>query len=326
MAVGYQKDFNFHCIITMSNTNQIAIETTNICPAHCVLCQEKYFKVISRKVRDSINYKVVKCQNCGLLQLSPMPSVEDNKYFYDRNLQARNIKAPSNLKIIRQNSLNDTKRRTRMVSRHIKKNQTLLDIGSGYGFFLQEMDNLGYKITGIETSRERQKASAKITKAKVLDVNLLESDSASSKFDCITLFHVLEHINNPVLFLKIIKKHLNNNGKLIIEVPNSDDMLLETCEKYRDFYWQKAHLFYFNVKTLKKIVQKAGFSIINTSYVQRYGIENFINWLVLGKPQIRKPVFQTNSIYKWLEDYYKKYLSKVAKSDTLILITKPKIK
>lgn len=292
----------------------------------CAVCKGKKFKKISTRVRDSSKYKVVKCQNCGLLQLSPMPSTEENEHFYDRNLQAKNIKAPSNLKIIRKNSLNDTERRAKMVSGYIKKTQTLLDIGSGYGFFLQEMSNQGYKIAGIEASKEIRRASAKITGAKVLDINLLKDNNTLPKFDCITLFHVLEHINNPVLFLKIIKKYLNNNGKLIIEVPNSSDMLLEACEKYRDFYWQRAHLFYFNAKTLKKVVEKAGFSIISTSYVQRYGIENFTNWLALGKPQIGKPVFQTSGIFKWLEDCYKKYLSKVAKSDTLILITKSKIK
>ena len=292
----------------------------------CIICQNRNFEIVSEIVRDSSDYKVIKCKKCGLLQLSPIPSIEDDKKFYGQNLQAKNIKAPTNLKIIWNNSAVDTKRRARMVSGLLRKNQTILDFASGYGFFLREMRNLGYKVTGIEISGERRKASSKITKAEVLNINLLEDDANLPKFDCITLFHALEHFSDPVLFLKIIKKHLNKNGKLIVEVPNVGDILLGSCEGYRNFYWQRAHLLYFNVETLRRAVQNAGFSIIDISHIQRYSIENFMNWFVLGKPQIDTPLFKTESAYLWLEDYYKEYLSKRGESDTLIITAEPKTK
>lgn len=292
---------------------------------NCAICKKKSLKIISKKVRDSAHHRVVKCDHCGLMQLSPMPSDTDNKNFYDHNLQTKNINAPSNLKTIKQKSVNDTKRRADMVSKYLRKSNTILDVGSGYGFFLQEMIDRGYDATGIELSKEIRKASAKITKAKVLNLNLIKNHKNLSRFDCITLFHVLEHVNNPILFLKSLKEHLrNSNSKLIIEVPNSNDLLLNTCQKYRNFYWQRAHLFYFNTKTLKKIVQKSGFSVINTLYIQRYGIKNLINWLTLGRPQIEKPIFQIDNTYKWLEEYYKNYLSNIGRSDTLILVITPK--
>lgn len=289
----------------------------------CAFCQSRNLKIFSKRVRDSLNHRVVKCKNCGLLQLFPLPTAEEDKKFYDQNRQVKNIKAPTNLSVIKRNSLDDTKRRVKMASSYVKKNQTVLDFASGYGFFVQEMKNLGYKAAGVEISAERRKASAKVTKAEIFNLNLLQDDTALPKFDCITLFHVLEHISAPVSFLKILKRHLNKNGKIIIEVPNADDMLLWSCQGYRDFYWQRAHLFYFNVKTLKKIIQKAGLSIVDISYVQRYGLENFMNWFISGQPQLQKPLFQTKSEYKWLEDYYKKCLSKTGKTDTLILIAKP---
>lgn len=278
---------------------------------NCIICKEKKIKKISIRVRDSSEHKIVKCQNCGLLQLSPRPSTSEDRKFYDQNRQPKNIKKPTDLKTIKRNSLPDTIRRGKMVSRYVRKNNTILDIGSGYGFFMEEMDRRGFNIRGVEISKERREMSQRIS-----------SKTISGKADCITLFHVLEHVNHPVRFLKIIKKHLNNKGKLMIEVPNSDDMLLEACKEYRNFYWQRAHLFYFNAKTLKKVIRKAGFTIDNIFYVHRYSIENFMNWSILGKPQIEKPGFQTKNSYAWLEDYYKKYLCKIGKSDTLILIAK----
>ena len=292
----------------------------------CAICKGEKFKKISMRVRDSSRYKIVKCQNCNLLQLSPRPSVDEDRKFYDQNRQSKNIGEPTDLKIIRKKHLQDTIRRGEMVSRYVQKNNTILDIGSGYGFFLEEMYNRGYDITGVEISEEGRRISSKVTNVKVLNINLYENDTDLPIFDCITLFHVLEHVNDPIRFLKIIKKHLNNNGKLIIEVPNTDDILLDACKEYRDFFWQRAHLFYFNAETLKKIIQKAGFLMDNIFYVHRYSIENFMNWYILGKPQIKKPKFQTKSSYKWLEDYYKKHLCEIGKSDILILIAKLKSK
>lgn len=77
---------------------------------NCIICEGKYFKPISKVVRDSIKHRVVKCKSCGLVQLSPMPSIGDDKDFYNRNLQSKNIKEPTDLKTIRENSLNDTNR------------------------------------------------------------------------------------------------------------------------------------------------------------------------------------------------------------------------
>lgn len=286
----------------------------------CSICEKKEFKMISTRVRDSSKYKIVKCQDCGLLQLSPKPLPDKEQEFYDQNRQSKNIGEPQDLKAMEENSLIDTKRRAELILKEIPKGKKVLDIGSGYGFFLKELKNLGYNITGIDISKEKREISLKITDAEVLNINLLENEAELPIFDCITLFHVLEHISDPVRFLQIIKKHLK--GKLIIEVPNVDDLLLKECKGYRDFYWQMAHLSYFNDRTLKRVVKEAGFLVDKIFYTHRYSIENFMNWFVLGKPQIEKPNFKTKGDYKWLEDYYKDYLCKIGKSDTLVSVLK----
>lgn len=292
----------------------------------CVFCKKNKFKVVSKKIRDSLKHKIMACKKCGLLQLFPMPSAEEDRKFYNSDRQAKNIKEPSNLRIMLQNFSADTLRRADMLQKIIKKNQNILDVGSGYGFFLEEMRHRGYEISGIEVSEERREVSSKITKAKVFDINLIDQNKILPKFDCVTLFHVLEHVKEPVKFLKIIKEHINKNGKLIIEVPNADDILLKNCKGYDDFYWQRAHLLYLNKKILEKIIKKAGYSAEKIFYIQRYGIKNLMNWLVTGKPQIETPVFHTTGDYLWLEDCYKKHLSKTGKSDTLIFIVHPKQK
>lgn len=228
----------------------------------CLFCGKNKFKKISNQVRDSNSHKIVKCEDCGLLQIWPLPSLSEEREFYAKDRQAKNIKAPADIKTIKNNFFQDNERRSKMISKNMSKKSRILDVGSGYGFFLQAMLNKGFKnIVGLEISRERRNISKKITKAKVLDIDLLREQNLleSEKFDCITLFHVLEHIRDPISFLENIKKILKPRGALIIEVPNCKDMLLSVSKEYRDFYWQLAHLSYFSEKTLKEIIKNSGF-------------------------------------------------------------------
>lgn len=289
----------------------------------CLLCSKNKFKKISNQVRDSKSHRIVKCEDCGLLQIWPLPPLSEEREFYAKDRQAKNIKVPTDIKTIKENFFPDNERRSEMISKIISKKSRILDVGSGYGFFLQAMLNKGFQnIVGSEISEERREISKKITKAKVFDINFLEENNSLEKFDCITLFHVLEHIRDPIYFLKNIKKVLKPRGTLIIEVPNCKDMLLSVSEEYRDFYWQLAHLSYFSEKNLKEIVKKSGLVLDDIIYVQRYGVENMMNWITEGVPQIKKPTFELMGSYGWLEKYYKNYLCKIRKSDTIILITK----
>jgi len=290
---------------------------------NCIICGENNYDIISKRVRDSDRFKVVRCKGCGLLQLYPRTSIDEDKKFYDQDCQSKNIGMPNSLKLMKENSSYDTCRRANLVSKYISRNHKILDIGSGYGFFLKEMHERGYNITGIEISKERRKISSRVSNVNVLDVNLYDNKNLPI-FDCVTLFHVLEHISDPIHFLKVIKKYLSSNGKLIIEVPNVEDMLIEECKEYKSFYWQRAHMFYFSAKTLRKLLEKSDFLTIDVSYVQRYSLENFMNWRIKGQPQIMRPSFQIKGIYKWLENYYKDYLCKKGKSDTLIMIAAPR--
>ncbi|OGZ75360.1 MAG: hypothetical protein A3I87_02785 [Candidatus Staskawiczbacteria bacterium RIFCSPLOWO2_02_FULL_39_8] len=292
----------------------------------CTLCGREKFNIVKKRIRDSHVHSVVTCKKCGLVQLSPRPSLKKEQEFYDKNLQSKNILSPTDIKTITLNSLHDTNRRADFVGKHCNKKSHILDIGSGDGLFLKEMEGRGYNITGLEVSKERRETSKKVAKAKVLDINLLKDQPPADfkKFDGVTLIHVLEHIIDPVLFLQnIAKNFLKKDGSIIIEVPNLDDLLVVENKQYDAFYWQRGHVFYFNKKTLTQVVKKGGFLIKSFEYVQRYGLENFMHGQVKGKPQIDKPTFQIEGEYKWLEDYYKSYLCKIGKSDTMIIVIKP---
>jgi len=202
----------------------------------CIFCGSKSNKIISKKVRDSNKNKVIQCKTCNHVQLNPIPSREDDERFYDNDLQEKNNRSYSNsLKDHRKRSLKDIKRRVKLISKICKTSDQLLEIGSGYGFFLEEMRKSGFNITGIEVSKERRSISKKVTKSKIMNINLMDENIKIGKFDSIMFFHVLEHISDSISFLKNLKKIQKKKGKIIIEVPNHKDFQNELNPYYKQW-------------------------------------------------------------------------------------------
>jgi len=203
------------------------------------------------------------------------------------------------------------------------KKSRLLDIGAGYGFLLNELHKNGYKnIVGIEISGERRNIALEHCPVEIMALDVNRPNTDIGDFNVVTLFHVLEHVSQPVDFLKCIRKFIKPGGVLICEVPNVEELLLEECEQYNDFYWIRAHLSYFSQKTILECLRKAQYRHVEVQFEQRYGVMNLCNWLSYGTPQIEKPVFTINARYSWIEEAYRKEVKRIGKSDTIIALAR----
>jgi len=270
---------------------------------------------------------VVQCSTCKLVQIGSIPSALELDTFYDQGKQAGNIGVSVDIDNLWTRQKDDTLRRVNRAATLIPKGSRVLDIGSGYGFFLREMKKKGYKIDGIEVSDLSRAISAKVAKVAVHDIDIATASAGEiaklGTFKLITMFHCLEHIPDPISFLKRVRTLLTKGGKLLIEVPNIDDAMLDLSDPYRSFYWQFAHCSYFNAKTLSITLRKAGFKHVVASHTQRYGIENMMAWIVAGKPQLGSPSYSTSTTgLKGLEEWYKKDRIKSGKADTLLTVAR----
>ena len=283
----------------------------------CIKCDNMYYLSIPD---DDPNKLIYYCKNCGHVQLSPIPTLEEEKKFYDENLQDKNIGDVGSLKRAYNKMKADTIRRAKLVQKFTPKGGRILEIGSGHGFFLDVMNKKDYEILGIEISKEKRKFVKSVTNVKILNVNINETVPDIGPFDTIVFFHVLEHITNPELFLNNCKKLLKHNGCIIAEVPNYDDFQITLNKFYRNFYWQRAHLSYFNPKSITTIFKKSGLKNIKIIGTQRYSIENMINWRLTNKPQIDEPTYNLPRQYDWVELNYKKKIVDTLTCDTIICI------
>lgn len=83
------------------------------------------------------------------------------------------------------------------------------------------------------------------------------------KYDAITMFQVIEHLKNPLPTLQLAKKLLQKNGVILITTPNNDSPLRKILGPKWSVYNESSHYVFFSRKTLRKTLEKAGFTSIN---------------------------------------------------------------
>ncbi len=142
----------------------------------------------------------------------------------------------------------------------------LLDIGCGYGFFLQEMKSRGWNVKGMELSREGREYAQDKFGIKVFSGALEEIAFAEGTFDVITFIYVIEHMPDPVGLLTEVKRILKPNGLVFLRWPHSTPIvkLLGPVAQKLDVYHTPYHLYDFSPKTIKAMLLLSGFQNIET--------------------------------------------------------------
>jgi len=129
---------------------------------------------------------------------------------------------------------------------------------------------------------------------KILEIDadfeyLSDSKFANKTYDLVCAFQVMEHVVNPVIFIKDLVRATKKGGTIFVEVPNLNDPLLSVWNipSYQSFFYHSAHLHYFTDASLKKVAIDAGFisKNIQIEYIQDYNLLNHLNWLTNGLPQ-----------------------------------------
>ena len=90
-------------------------------------------------------------------------------------------------------------------------------------------------------------------------------------YDLITAFHVVEHLSDPIAILKTLAAKLSKNGRMVVEVPSSEDALLTLYDSsaFQHFTYWSQHLFLFNAETLRQLAKQAGLRIASIQQYQR---------------------------------------------------------
>ena len=237
---------------------------------NCPVCNNSVFKEWE-KFGDKMQYTYVLCKKCKLVYLNPRPLYNDTFVFDAYEFYADEDDRYNFTDDFYKTETNFEKQEVSEVCKYDTLRTHLLDVGSAAGKFLYRAKPFYKKVTGLEVSTRM----AELVNEK-LGINVLtekfEEVAFEGKFSCINISHVIEHFPFPRLWLQKAKILLENEGILVVSVPNmfSLDRLVKHVTKKLGLFknaWESwrtpDHLFEPTVSAMKFLFKSEGFIIID---------------------------------------------------------------
>ena len=274
----------------------------------CDLCNAQDYEVVyDGVIRDgvvgiktTIKHKVVKCCGCGLVRLLDNPLTME---YYQSDEYRNAYNETSNPSDYIKMHDNEQPPRLDKIGADFFRDKIVLDYGCGGGAFLDLVSGLSEKTLGIEPFSGYHESLKRRGHEIFSDIETAQS-KYREKVDSIISFGVLEHVKNPQQYLKDAYSLLKKGGKMYLETDNLNDILMKlNINSFDEFFYRTAHLWYFEDKTLKQMVDQAGFSDIRISFRHNFDMSNVMLWLRDNKPTGNgKLDFLNSSVDKnWVE-------------------------
>jgi SAM-dependent methyltransferase len=225
----------------------------------CLLCRANKTRPFIREGE----WQYLRCVNCGLIFLEPQPSKGFLHSHYQDYLPTDLQGIESWRKLMGQVFAKSAS----LIQQVIPLPGRLLDIGCGYGFFLEEMARLGWQVEGIEISATGIRYAREKLGLNVSDRPLPRPDWQDNCYDVITLFYVIEHLQNPRDVLREAHRLLRTGGLLLLRWPHTAPIarILRPWAKRMKLYQAPSHLFDFSPVTIYKILDQLDFREIRTT-------------------------------------------------------------
>lgn len=294
----------------------------------CILCGTEVNPIETGfRPRDRQELSIVDCPKCGHRQLFPLMSEAELEVEYDTDRAARAtsgvvISAGSDFETMRKKFVEWTKIHADMYWDKLQECKKVLNLGSGYGFLEEELNRRNgkkFEIVGNEIGKFR---TDNYVGGVLCTVDFAKEGvplEMQGQFDLVMAVHLLEHINDPISYLKNIRSLLNENGRILVEVPNLNCYLCEISEDYEKFFYFCQHVSYFTEKTLPLVLEKAGYKNITTYTKELYSLENHMNWVKTGKPFIQyNQMYMSEPRLEFINEIYKEKLGNMHKGFALV--------
>ena len=262
----------------------------------CYFCQ----RTDSEPFLSENGFRMVKCSGCGLLYVSPRPNDAEIAEATRQGLHPGDLKVTGQfnpfhfgeykrtLRILFGNSLRD-------------KERTWLDVGCGYGEFLDALKFMSdgkVHAVGSEPNEHKQKAA----RDRGHDVSFFPLDTHPRTYDVISMLNVYSHIPDPPQFISMLKQRLNPKGILVLQTGDVSQLTPKTIFKPLAL---PDHLSFATEEIVTTLLKRAGFEILkvqkNSAFPPFSTGARIVRNIVLGrmkKAKILVQNFKTSSQFK----------------------------
>jgi SAM-dependent methyltransferase len=229
------------------------------CPIPCNLCGGSDVEVIGDRDRDGHPLRTTICRACGLVWSNPRPGEDEVRRYYssEYRLDYKGRATPSLRHIARsgRGALN----RYRTLAPYIKRGDRILDAGAGGGEVVYVLRALGFDASGLEPDEHYARHAREALGAPVTTGFVQDAAFPAGSFDVVTMYHALEHVEDPAAILSRLREWMVDQGVLLIEVPNVEAVCITPGHRFHF-----AHFYNFNRDALEALGRKAGFAPVQT--------------------------------------------------------------
>ena len=221
----------------------------------CICCGDSLGQTLALEIfsiaglgETQMNLKI--CDSCGCVIQDPVASPDVMEYYYKNLSNYTNISrggAPATT------SVEAKSRQISIIQDHIRPG-SMYEVGCATGYVLSELKKIGWSVAGCDPS-----ASAAIVALDLYNIEIQtglfdDIEIAKESTDLVLISHVLEHIYQPVDFLKKANRMLSEEGYLLVEVP-----CLTNPESWGNGYFTFEHINIFSKNSLVNCIIQTGF-------------------------------------------------------------------
>jgi SAM-dependent methyltransferase len=214
------------------------------------------------------SFLVVECKTCRLIRLEPRPSPKEladyypREYWYQPNADAASRIEEAYRRFVLRDHVN-------FVMRAIEdsgQSGLVVDVGCGGGLFLKMLHERGLPVLGLETSHPAAIAAWNQNRVAVVCGDLAKSPIERGGCAVVTMFHVVEHLHDPVGYLRSARDLLLPGGRLIVQVPNASSWQFLMFGEHWNGVDVPRHLVNYRQRDLENLLEYCGLEVIRRKH------------------------------------------------------------
>ena len=237
---------------------------------NCPICDHKEFthhlSCVDHNYSNDV-FNITSCNKCSFKFTNPRPTSDTIYKYYKSDNYISHTSSKKGLfnKVYHLVRNYQFGYKYRLIKKNLPRteNLSLLDFGCGTGDFLNYCHLKGMQCHGVEKDDGARNMGKNHFNLPIHE-ELEEIESKKEKFDVITLWHVLEHIEDFKMLLTRLKKLLNDNGLLILGLPNHNSFDAHVFKENWVAYDVPIHLSHFSQNNIKSLVQALSFNSLST--------------------------------------------------------------
>ena len=231
----------------------------------CPICgdthQKEYLNTLDYFLTNE-SFSLKQCDGCGFIYTSPRPDDEDlSRYYQSDAYLSHHARGFSPVRLVYQFLRRRNIRNKFQLIHQLVPDGKILDIGCGTGELLSYFKKHGWEATGVEPDAAARKYASEKWSLDIFDENAISKLDEGS-FDVITMWHVLEHVNDINTRIRDVYRLLKKGGYFIAALPNPNAWDAGYYKKYWAAWDLPRHLFHFSEKNIVQLSEKHQFKYI----------------------------------------------------------------